>query len=127
MNRLLPEITSHLNPGNKCTAVFLDLARAFDTVPHVRLLNVLWHYRVRGTVWELFRNYLYDRQQAVRINGALSSMFPVEIGIPKGTVLGPILFLAYINDLLFLDLGGSVTSYADDTAIVFWDATWEEV
>ncbi|KAL3283323.1 hypothetical protein HHI36_006471, partial [Cryptolaemus montrouzieri] len=127
MNRLISEITSHLNSGKKCTAVFIDLAKAFNTVPHDRLLNVLWHYGVRGTVWELFRNYLYDRQQAVRINGALSSMLPVEIGIPQGTVLGLISFLAYIKDLLFLDLGGSVTSYADDTAIAFWGATWKEV
>lgn len=127
MYKLVSEITNKLNLGRKCIAVFLDLAKAFDTVPHDRLLKVLSHYGVRGVVLDLFKSYLDDRYQIVKINKSLSERRKIKIGIPQGTVLGPVLFIAYINSLLGMDIGGLTVSYADDTALVFDGGNWEEV
>lgn len=122
---VVKNITDNLNNGKKCLAVFLDLARAFDTVPHDSLLRVLHSYGVRGTVLNVFENYLTKRQQKVRINGILSDAVEVKIGVPQGTVLGPILFIAYLNSLTDMSIkNGSVISYADDTVIVMNGDSW---
>lgn len=120
------EVTYNLNNGNKCLGVFIDLARAFDTIPHDKLLLVLSHLGVRGVVLELMTDYLRDRKQVVRINGSLSGLQTVKIGVPQGTVLGPILFVTYLNSLLTQDIGGTIVSYADDTALIFSGKDWEE-
>lgn len=126
MYRLVSEITSNLNLGRKCIGVFLDLARAFDTVPHAGLLKVLSDYGVRGITLDLFKNYLCDRYQMLRINKSMSERQKIKIGIPQGTVIGPILFIIYLNSLLNMDIGGLAVSYADDTALVFDGGSWEE-
>lgn len=125
---LTNNITNNLDNGNKCIAVFLDLAKAFDTVPHGSLLGVLQAYGVRGTVLDVFASYLHGREQVVKLHDFYSDPLPVRIGIPQGTVLGPLLFIAYINSMTSIDVeNGLVVSYADDTAIVFTGETWEQV
>lgn len=123
---LTKEITENLNDNNKCIAVFLDLAKAFDTVPHIKLLDVLHRYGVRGTVLNVFKNYLSDRYQMVRIRETISSPSRIEMGVPQGTVLGPILFIIYLNSLTNLDINGTIISFADDTVLLFHGVSWNQ-
>lgn len=124
---LIKEVTDQLDNNKKCIAVFLDLAKAFDTVPHDKLLSVLEHCGVRGIVQKLFKNYLTNRLQCLRIRETLSDPKTIEIGVPQGTVLGPILFNIYISSLTKMDINGKVISYADDTVLIFSGTTWDEV
>ena len=79
--------------------VFLDLAKAFDTVNHNILLKKLDHYGIRGTVNDFFRSYLTNRSQFVSINNSISSLMSINVGVSQGSTLGPLLFLLCINDL----------------------------
>ena len=102
--------------GGVVDAIYLDFAKAFDTVPHRRLIGKLHAYGIKGNISNWIIEFLRDRTQVVRVNGTQSVPAPVVSGIPQGTVLGPVLFVLYINDIL-----DSVTSegflFADDTKI----------
>lgn len=124
---LMNRITENLDNGNVCMTVFLDLAKAFDTVSHDILLDVLERYGVRGTVLALFRGYLSERIQYVKIGSTLSDPKRVQVGVPQGTVLGPILFNIYLNSLFQLSGDGTIIAYADDSALFFAGTSWEEV
>lgn len=125
--RVINEVTDAINSDQKPLAVFLDLKKAFDTVSHEILLKRLHSYGVRGAALELFSSYLKNRSQRVRVNGVLSDVVSIEFGVPQGTVLGPILFLAYINPLCKLEVDGAIVSFADDTVLLVAGPTWDEV
>ena len=103
----------HLDEKTPVDAVYLDFRKAFDTVPHERLLNKLYGYGIRGDVLNWVRDFLSDRSQYVSIHGECSSDIPVTSGMPQGSVLGPTLFIYFINDLPQV-VSTSIKIFADD-------------
>ena len=99
-------------------AVFLDLSKAFDTLDHNILLHKLDHYGIRGVAKQLFESYITNRQQFVQINDIRSKVITTNIDVPQGSVLGPILFNIYINDLHKCTNKFYIINYADDTTLI---------
>jgi hypothetical protein len=96
--------------------VILDFSKAFDKVPHRRLMSKLHNYGIRGNTHTWIQNFLIDRHQRVVVDGETSEWVGVKSGVPQGTVLGPVLFLAFINDLP-LTVESHVRLFADDCVI----------
>lgn len=124
---LSSEISHAIENGEKCITVFLDLAKAFDTVSHPILLKKLEALGIRGNANNWFETYLRGRKQKVVLGEHKSEELVTRYSVPQGTVLGPPLYLVYSNELCNLPLKGKTIAFADDTAIIFKGKTWEEV
>ena len=112
------KVREALDNNNFACGIFIDLQKAFDTVDHNILLQKLNHYGIRGIANNWFNSYLSNRTQFVSINGFQSKTKNISIGVPQGSVLGPLLFLIYINDLNVAINYAIVHHFADDTNLL---------
>jgi hypothetical protein len=108
-----------INNSKKVSALFIDITKAFDTIDHEILLHKLWLAGIRGLPLDWFSSYLTGREQRVNIGGVIGDPGKIEFGVPQGSVLGPILFLIYVNDLCNGCFNGKLVAFADDTAFVY--------
>ena len=115
---LTEDIREAIDNNNFAVGVFIDLQKAFDTVDHQILLKKLDHYGIRGTANKWFESYLTNRKQFVTINGVDSDLKIMKYGVPQGSVLGPLLFLLYINDLHVAIKHCTTRHFADDTNLL---------
>ena len=116
---LTESIRQSLDEGSFGCGIFVYLQKAFDTVDHKILLHKLGYYGIRGICNDWFKSYLSDRKQFVSINGYNSHLMPVDCGVPQGSVLGPLLFLIYINDLHKAIQYCKVHHFDDDTSFSY--------
>ena len=115
---LTDKIRHEIDKGNYVCGIFVDFQKAFDTVDHHILLKKLEYYGVRGILNKWFASHLSNRKQFVSINGYKSNLADVKCGVPQGSILGPLLFLVYINDLHAAIKYSEVHHFADDTNLL---------
>ena len=121
------KIRDALDSGNIACGVFIDLKKAFDTVNHKILLKKLLHFGVRGIAYKWFSSYLSNRKQFVSIETSKSCEETVKCGVPQGSVLGPLLFIIYINDLKNVIKYSTLHQYADDTNLMIADKSIKKI
>ena len=116
---LSDNILKNFDEKKHTVSIFLDLSKGFDCVNHKILLKKLFHYGIRGLAHDFFKSYLTDRKQYTFVNGEESEWLTVLCGVPQGSVLGPLLFLLYTNDLSYAS-NFSINLFADDTCLSMW-------
>ena len=114
----LETIARKLNSNSNALPLFFDLGKAFDTLKHDLLIKKLEHYGIRGLPLALIKSYLTNRKQKVSVNGTESDYLPLEIGVPQGSILGPLLFIIYVNDITTAAPSENIALYADDTTCI---------
>ena len=114
---LIDKIKLDLDKGELPLAIFLDLSKAFDTIDHNIFIHKLSFYGVKYKALDLFKSYLQNRKQYVEMDGTASDCQIIKTGVTQGSVLGPLLFLIYINDISNASKQFDMISYADDSTI----------
>ena len=117
LNLFSSDIYSALDNKLSVLSVFIDFAKAFDTVNHKILLDKLYHYGIRGPIHSWFTDYLTNRTQQTVFEGELSTLNNNHLGVPQGSILGPILFLIYINDISDIFTHSKTILFADDMTL----------
>ena len=120
-------IRSYLDKGKNVLGLYLDLKKAFDTVNHSILKSKLLNYGIRGACFDLLSSYLTNRVQYMFVNGTLSDVSNINTGVPQGSVLGPLLFLIYVNDIKNVTPDISIRLFADDTNVFLHDKSCDRL
>ena len=141
------DIASNLENGAQVDVILLDFSKAFDKVPHQRLLHKLQYYGVQDNTLRWIESFLQDRKQEVLLDGIYSLPEDVTSGVPQGTVLGPLLYLTYTNNLTTVVQNSLTKLFADDclllkaiykdnyqediqknlTSLENWDGKWSSI
>ena len=114
---LIDRITNKMDTNDIPLNIFLDLSKAFDTIDHSILLNKLKYYGLKGSTLNLFQSYLSNRKQYTEIEDTTSTILPIQVAVPQGSILGPIFFIIYVNDLPQCSNKFDFIMYADDTTL----------
>ena len=120
-------ILQSLNKNQVAVLLLLDYSKAFDVLDHATLLKKLSHYGIRGVALKWFESYLSERKQFVKINSTQSAPQPIVYGVPQGSILGPLLFVIYINDLPGICNFAKFILYADDANIIITGTDLQEI
>lgn len=119
LTKIRDQIVKNIEDKLYTIGVFLDLRKAFDSIQHDILLRKCYFYGLRGKAHELIKSYLSERLQYVKLHGYESNKLIIKYGVPQGSILGPLLFLLYINDIVSIPNTPDIILYADDTNIFF--------
>ena len=107
--------------------IYLDLSKAFDTIDHSILINKLEYYGIKGSHLRLLHSYLSNRKQYTEINNTKSNILSITTGVPRGSIIGPLLFIIYSNDLAQAsDMFNNFSMYADDTTLTSTISTFSD-
>ena len=112
-------IYKNIDRGNFTGVVFLDLKKAFDTIDHNILLKKLSKYSLSVNVVEWFKSYLTNRKQLIKVNGVKSDFKDVLCGVLQGSILGPLLFILYNNNMIEYLMNSRINLYSDDTTLYY--------
>ena len=126
INYSVKYVADNIEQKKHVVGIFLDLSKAFDTICHSKLLVKLQNYGIRGNCLELIKSYLSSRKQITKFDDVMSDAENILFGVPQGSVLGPLLFLIYINDIVHSSTQGEFVIFADDTNIFIAAKTKKE-
>ena len=116
---VIEQLYENLNNHLYSIGIFIDFSKAFDTITHEILLNKLRAFGIRGVPLKLFASYLNNRFQTVKIGNSFSATKPIKLGVPQGSVIGPILYLLYVNEIPRISYYFLSCLFADDTSLIF--------
>lgn len=124
---LITKIKINIDEKNFAVGIFIDLKKCFDTVSPQKLLEKLHNIGVRGTALNMFKSYMQNRRQVVKMGSFVSSPQNLDYGCPQGSIISPLLFLIYVNNINKIGLTGHLTLYADDTCLFYFDKSINDI